>query len=258
MIAKSSSCGKYINNLAVLLIVLFLTCTTNQPVHCEDSKGHYIYQTSGILGDQDVFVSQNGIKIINKSTNLVTVARAPRWNVTTYHEKTKTLCTEPLARFNGYISEKEFVSTGKFWSKLPLKKSNTNTIAGISSLIYITPQEFTKNQIKDWSRQFADSKFIKSARYCVSENLNIPAKAKSVLCKFYGLKNLGGVPLEFKYHDLGGYLHVGLTTSSQEKIDSKKIDLSIPSNFKKVKNHKTLLSISQDNKTKVRKRRPLL
>ena len=194
----------------------------------ETKQGLYIYQTSGIIGDQDIYATNNGIKIVNKSSGLVTVAAAPDWIVTTYHDNSRLKCQVPLSSFSGYIPKAAFEETGCRWDNLPLVKSEVKEVANLPSQVYTTSNNFTEKQLKDWQLQFADSKFIKSARYCVSSNLKLPDKALSVLCKFYGLAKKGGVPLEFKYHDLGGNLHTGLITTSQRSLKAESISLKAP------------------------------
>lgn len=223
-----------------------------------EPEAYYIYQTSGIVGDQDIYITRDGIKIVNKTSGLVTIARAPLWKVVTFHDRTKSICTEPLTTFKGYIPSKEFVSTGSSWAALPFIKSDNKLISGINSTVFTTPNSFTTKQLKDWQREFADSKFIKSARYCVSSDLNTSPKIRTAVCKFYGLADKGGLPLEFKYHDLGGNLHVGLITTTIKKISEASIDCAIPEGYKIVKDHRELHKLATANKTREKQRRPLL
>lgn len=228
------------------------------PSHASEYGKYFLYQTSGIIGDQNIYISDDGIKIENKSSDIVTIAKAPSWKIVTFHKKTKTACSLPLSKFKGYISQKEFDATGQNWFKIPFVKSSSKKIAGLDSSIFITPSSFIKNQLKDFDRQFADSKFIKSARYCVSKELNINPKARLTLCKFYGLADKGGLPLEFKYHDLRGDLHIGLITSKTKAITTFDTSFEIPSGFKQVKTHEELLKIANSTKKKIKRRRPLL
>ena len=247
---RSLSCFVFSISLATMI--------SSNPGEAAEQKGHFLYQTSGIIGDQNVFISENSIKIVDKSFDLITIARAPDWKVTTYHKKSRTICSLPLSSFNGYISQKEFDSTGQSWSDLPFVKSNTKDIAGLDATVFITPGSFVNKQLKDFDRQFADSKFIKSARYCVSNNLSINPKVRTILCKFYGLADKGGLPLEFKYHDLRGDMHIGLITSQTKINSSLDTRFDVPSGYKKVKNFEELLKIANSNKSKVKRRRPLL
>ncbi len=224
----------------------------------ETKQGLYIYQTSGIIGDQDIYATNNGIKIVNKSSGLVTVAAAPDWKVTTYHDNSRLTCQVPLSSFSGYIPKAAFEETGCRWDNLPLVKSEVKEVANLPSQVYTTSNNFTEKQLKDWQLQFADSKFIKSARYCVSSNLKLPDKALSVLCKFYGLAKKGGVPLEFKYHDLGGNLHTGLITTSQRSLKAESISLKAPEGYKTVSSPAALHKEVTASKNKQIKRRPLL
>lgn len=218
----------------------------------------HLYQTSGVLGDQDVFLSNNGLKIIDLTSGLTTSAQAPSWNVTVFDKTTRTTCTVSLDKFEGYVPKSEFESTGSKWYMLPFEQDGTTTIADINSITFTTPATFTDKQQKDFEREFADSKFIKSAQYCISKDIKAPRQAISILCRFYGLPEKGGVPLQFKYHDLGGYLHVGLITTSRESKSEKTLDLDVPADFTKVSTAREVLESSQARKIKKKDRRPLL
>ena len=242
----------------ITMFVLLLLAAASSHAQSAKNNGFYVYQTSGIIGDQDIYVTDYGIKIENKSSGLITIANSPGWEVLTFHERSRTICKQPLDKFRGYIAEKEFVSTGQEWSKLPLSKTETGSVANINANVFLTPNSFTEKQIKDWSQQFADSKFIKSAKYCVSSDLKIPTKAITTLCRFYGTADKGGLPLEFKYHDLGGNLHVGLITSMVKPFQFDSKIFPTPKDFRAVESMKDLLKSVKSSKAKKLRRRPLL
>lgn len=249
------------NSIVVSLIATQALCLP--PAWSQEGKAitgpyQHLYQTSGVLGDQDVFLSNNGLKIIDLTSGLTTCAHAPNWNVTVFDKTTRTTCTVSLDKFEGYLPKSEFESTGSKWYTLPFEQDGTITIAGINSITYTTTATFSDKQQKDFEREFADSKFIKNAQYCISKDIKASRQAISILCHFYGVPEKGGIPLQFKYHDLGGYLHVVLITTSRKSESKKTIDLDIPSDFTKVSSARQVLESSQAQKSKKMNRRPLL
>ena len=246
--------------IALCLLVLLLSLTCYQRSFCMDTAGDalYLYQTSGIIGDQDIYITETGVRIENKTSGLVSIARAPSWKVTTFHEGSKSICSLPLQSFQGYIPEKAFLETGAIWDTIPFEKSDHKEIAGTAATVYTTSSAFTEKQLTDWQREFADSKFIKGARYCVAEKLEVNQKARSVILRFYRLADKGGLPLEFKYNDLGGNFHTGLITSSQSSKKAESISFEIPKDYRAVPNNAELFKIATTNKIKSNKRRPLL
>jgi hypothetical protein len=174
-----------------------------------------LYQTCAVLGDHDVYVSNKGIKIVDRSTGLTTVASAPNWVVTTYDTKSKTYSQVPLKSQKTYIPDKEFKVTGVKWQNLPLDKELQQTdVAKTPAQGYVTPPSFSEKQFKDRERESADMQFVVSAKYCEAKNIAIPKEVSQILSTYYALPNKGALPLQFRYHDLGGYFHNWLVTSS--------------------------------------------
>ncbi|MCA9803425.1 MAG: hypothetical protein KC777_15750 [Cyanobacteria bacterium HKST-UBA02] len=214
-------------------------------------------QTSGVLGDQEVSIRPDGIRIDDKTAGLVTVSRAPDWRVSVFDTRSRTACNVPLEKFTGYLPPSEFDTTGSRWASLPLEKTGTTTVAGLPATTYLTPQSFTDKQQKDFEREFADSKFIRSAQLCIANDVKAPPQAISILSRFYGLPEKGGIPLQFKYNDLGGYLHVGLITTSRADLPVT-VDLVTPAGLKELTSASDVFNTSQASKTKKKIRRPLL
>lgn len=242
----------------LLLLSISLTCYQSSIGLDTGDEALYLYQTSGIIGDQDIYITGTAVRIENKTSGLISIARAPSWKVTTFHNGSKSICALPLQSFHGYIPEKAFLETGAMWNTIPFEKSDSKEIAGTASTVFTTTGAYTEKQLKDWQREFADSKFIKSARYCVAEKLAANQKARSVLLRFYSLPDKGGLPLEFKYHDLGGNFHTGLITSSQRSVKADSVSFEIPKDYKAVPNNAELFKVATTSKVKRNKRRPLL
>ncbi|MBK9141332.1 MAG: hypothetical protein IPM23_02475 [Candidatus Melainabacteria bacterium] len=240
--------------LILAVLALCLLCPARVPAADRSLR---LSQTSGVLGDQEVSIRADGIRIDDKTTGLVTVSRAPEWRVRVFDTKSRTGCNVPLEKFTGYLPASEYDATGSRWTALPLEKTGTTTVAGLSATTYLTPQSFTDKQQKDFEREFADSRFIRSAQLCIASDFKAPPQVISVLSRFYGLPDKGGIPLQFKYNDLGGYLHVGLITTSRADLPAA-IDLESPPGLKEVASASAVFNNSQAMKTKKKVRRPLL
>lgn len=192
-------------------------------------------QTCAVLGDQDVFVSGKGIKIVDRSVGLTTVASSPDWIVTTYDTRSKTYSQVPLKAQGNYIPDKEFKAIGTRWQNLALEKEPQSTdVAKITSQGYVTPSSFSEKQLKDRERESADMQFVVSAKHCEATNLSVPKEAARILSTYYALPNKGGVPLQFRYHDLGGYFHNWLVTSNVEPVAAIDYKPPIASGFQKL------------------------
>lgn len=229
-----------------LNVALFLACASNADTPPNGALAlsakpktvtgtWHLNQTCAVLGDQDVFVSDKGIKIVDRSVNLTTVASSPDWIVTTYDTRSKTYSQVPLKAQRTYIPDKEFKVIGTRWQNLALEKEPQSTdVAKIPSQGYVTPSSFSEKQLKDRESESADMQFVVSAKHCEATNLSVPKEAARVLSTYYALPNKGGVPLQFRYHDLGGYFHNWLVTSNVEPVAAIDYKPPIASGFQKL------------------------
>jgi len=219
-------------------------------------KGVYLYQTSGLLGDLDVTVSGLGVKIIAAKTGTVTVSTPPEWKTVTYNPKTKNSFSAPLKTFSGYLPRETFQTTGLPWSQLPLVQSKVDQVAGVAAEAYVTPESFTKKQIKDQTNECADSAFISSAKFVTAKGLSAPPQAYAVLNQFHCLPNKGALPLKFQYKDLRGNLNTMLVTSQCKPVDVTTSDFEIPQDLKATN---SIFAVHETNTLQaVKKKRPLL
>lgn len=195
----------------------------------------HLNQTCAVLGDQDVFVSSKGIKIVDRSIGLRTVASAPDWIVTTYDTRSKTYSQVPFKSQKTYIPDKEFKALGVRWQNLALDKELQSTdVAKVQSQGYVTPNSFSQKQLKDRERESADMQFVVSAKHCEATSLSVPKQAAQILSTYYSLPSKGAVPVQFRYHDLGGYFHNWLVTSSIQPVDPVDYKPPIASGFQKL------------------------
>lgn len=218
-------------------------------------------QTCAVLGDQDVFVSSKGIKIVDRSIGLTTVASAPDWTVTTYDTRSKTYSQVPLKSQRTYIPDKEFIVLGVKWQNLTLDKEVQLTdVAKVPSQGYVTPNSFSEKQLKDRERESADMQFVVSAKHCEASNLSVPKEAAQVLATYYALPCKGSVPLQFRYHDLGGYFHNWLVTSSVQPVATVDYKPPVAAGFQKLATAFDIRAAAQKSaKAKeVKKKVPLL
>lgn len=244
-----------------LVHLLFSTCFALSTALCANAvsaaeKGVFLYQTSGLLGDLDVFISPIGVKIIAAKTGTVTVSTPPEWKTVTYNPKTKNSYAAPLKSFSGYLPRETFQTTGLPWSQLPLVQSKTDQVAGMTAEAYVTPESFTNKQLKDQNNECADSAFISSAKFVATKGISAPSQAFALLSQFHSLPNRGALPLKFQYKDLRGNLNTMLVTSQCKPVEVSKEDFEIPADLKTTNN----IFAVHETKTiqAVRKKRPLL
>lgn len=181
--------------------------------------GWYLYQTSGVFGDQDVHISKEGIRIVDRKSGITVVSKAPKWNVTTIHPKAKTFCTSPASKYIGMTPADDLTRCGAGTAKIPFTKDTRAQVAGMDVLAFVTPKSYEKQQEKAFNNESAGPYFIRNARFIVADKVTVPAQAAKILAMHYDVPAPAtGVPVDMKYFDLKGNLHVVLVTSSIENM----------------------------------------
>jgi hypothetical protein len=198
-----------------------------------------LYQTSAILGDKDVLLSPSDVKVIDRKNGLGLTAHAPDWTVYLLMPRAKRMCSYPLAKYTGANKETLGITGGITLNTLPLERKDKETIANIAGVSCETSKTFESKQLKDLERGFAGPRFAKWAQLVIADGGpldKMPAQAKTILCRFYGLPEFKGkgLPLKCKYVDLSDEMHTLLLTNESKaaKVDAASFDL--PTDYAKV------------------------
>ncbi|MBK7750546.1 MAG: hypothetical protein IPL73_19360 [Candidatus Obscuribacter sp.] len=185
---------------------------TTAPIKSAD--GFDLYQTSTIKGDFNVFVSSQGIKIFDRKNITGIVAKPPLWDVYTYNNVTRRVCKQTFKAYKGMGHDADDTTGGANMLALPLAKGKPTDLHGIAAIECATSPEFQKTQLKDLERESADPRFPKWAEFLYADKALIPARAATILCRFYCVPDKGSIPLQFKYLSLRDELHTLLITST--------------------------------------------
>ncbi len=200
----------------------------------KEKEGFNLYQTSTILGDQNVFVSAQGIKIFDRKNISGLTAAAPNWQVCLYNNKTKRYCLLPFKSYIG-LGKGAALTTGGFnLNKLPLKQSKKTETRGLAAIELTTTADFEKKQQKDYERESADPRFPQSAELLVADRMPVPPQAAAIACRYYGVPEGKGMPLQFKFVSLRGELHYMLMTNSAQAMKTNRKGFEKPQDYKLV------------------------
>lgn len=198
------------------------------------ANGWTSYQTSSLLGDQDLYASAGGIKIIERRSGSGITASAPDWTVYAFDTGTKRICSYSLNKYPGLGNKVSALTGGHKLGSLPLKPIGKTELFGIAAIECQTPKSFTSKQEKDHERESADHRFVRSARLLVADKVSLPPQAQTIACKFYGVPPYRGLPLEFKYINLKGDLITLLLTSELKPVKLEPTDFKPPLGYQTV------------------------
>lgn len=198
------------------------------------ANGWTIYQTSSVLGDQDVFFNNNGVKIVDRANGNVITSSAPQWKITAYNVKTRRLCNYTAKSFPGINSRIRTITGGMTLDALPMQKTAKTILHGINAQELQTPKAYVARLRSDKERESADPRFVQSAQMLVAEKPLIPAPIAAVMCKFYGVPATTALPLQFKFINTNGDLNTILLTNSLKPAQIGVDDFAEPEGFKTV------------------------
>ena len=99
-----------------------------------DGQGWVLTQKSTTLGDQYVYISTGGLKIVNPKAGFALATSAPDWNITLYNDKTKVYYETTLTKWRKNFDRQGRGAelSGHGWTKGP-----TSTIAGLKATQYV-------------------------------------------------------------------------------------------------------------------------
>ncbi|HZT35018.1 MAG TPA: hypothetical protein VFA15_03790 [Nitrososphaera sp.] len=245
---------------AMISLLALASGSSAEPQSEQQETGVMLLQTCGVLGDQEIFITSDKVRVSDLATGLTTISAAPDWKVLTFDNKTKTYAESALNNYRGYIQDQEFVDPGIRWPKLPLTADKPAAIAGENASCYTTPPSFSEKQTKDWQQESASPTFAKDARYCVSTHLSTDKHVSAFLARFYQLPEKDGLPLQFKYHTIKGDLNTWLFTTAIKKGSAPAIRAAVPVGFTRLPSALDVRGALRNSQAaeKTKRKRPLL
>lgn len=221
--------------------------TPTQPVKLVDSL--YLFQTSSLFGDRNVYICDKAIKINDPRSGLSLCARSPNWDINLLQSKSKRIYTIPLSAYHGASKKLTAITGGISLFHIPFKKMGKNDVNGISALEYQNTDEFAEKQAKAGANESADPRFVHKAQMLVSPEKNVPPQAVKILNLFMGVPNLparenragtSNVPLKFCYLNLRGDVNDVLITTEKKKLKIPETTFLVPTDYKTVKSEQDL------------------
>ncbi|MBU6451836.1 MAG: hypothetical protein KGS72_08675 [Cyanobacteria bacterium REEB67] len=204
------------------------------------ANDHYsLYQTSAVLGDKDVLVSSEALKVTDRKNGIGLIAHAPDWTVHILMPRSRRICSYPYNKYSGTNKDVTAITGGINLNILPLKRAAKTTVNGIAAVGCETNKAFESKQLKELERGFAGPRFAKYGELIIADGGpldKLPRQAKIILSRFYGIPEFAGqgFPLRFKYVDLTDQLHTLLLTNEFKALKSTGDAFALPTDFTQV------------------------
>jgi hypothetical protein len=210
-------------------LVISLAFTIGSSILAFADPGYVLTQKSTKMGDQYLYLSDQGIKIANPRAGFNLVARAPSWDITLYNDKTRCFYQTTAEHYRQELAGRS--SDGEFknatWSKM-----GETYISGLKATEYRMGSKTVRSKTKTGA---VVNKTINGAQYWVAADIQMPGKLTELLNAAYGLptQTTTCVPLRLRYNEGAGD-HVVLDTYRVDKAPIPVAYFDKPAGYKPV------------------------
>ncbi len=184
-----------LSRLALFWLVIACTCQAALAASA-DNQGWVLTQKSQRMGDQYVYISQQGLKLVNPKLGFAMVSQAPNWDICFFNNQTHKYYETTADRWQRAVIARNGVSQfmGRSWLR-----AGQGSIAGLGSVAY--------RMNGAWVKRDADGRLAPSgvtgATYYVASGIRLPPKLINLLAIAYGLPVSNSLPLRLTYTESG-------------------------------------------------------
>lgn len=199
-------------------------------------EGFELRQASKTVGEQKVIVTARALRCENISTHVVLVSVAPDWKVVVYNPTTKRTHSKAYKDFSGYLQNQMVFFTGSSYADKPLIAAGSGTFKGFTSHSYTEPNNYRATVMPRYYKKMVVGGEPVEMIYTELTLPGISKQAESVLERFYGLAQKGGVPVVFGFTSVAKEKKVVLSTSAINKVVVDDAVFKIPAGLTLTKN----------------------
>lgn len=216
---------------ALPIAIMISICS--HPAYCKDNdskksaesqeiSGWSIDQSSKFFGDTRIFVSKQGFKLTRLRDDLVMVAKPPDWTVISYKPQSRKFCKHKF---------KDFGNLTATYLK-PLKLPRLKVVQGSEKTLWnVKTVTFTSGLISfdtdSEQRPVSSGKIVFTASIVSASNLGLPPEVSSLVSRYYGVPEVPGLPLQFRYSRAvqGDQLNLETKTLKPAKLHLDSLEL---------------------------------
>jgi hypothetical protein len=223
-------------------IVSFVLClfATALPALAEDA-GWVLTQRSARLGDQYLYVSEHGVKLVNPKLGLVIICRSPGYELYVCNDTTRNYY-ETTAEAWKHQSIARQGSTD-FSGTTGWHPTGRTVVAGVPAIIFSLDGTWVKRRANG-ANVVSDTK---GATYCLAQGIRVPPKLTELLSTALGVPNMPGVPVRLALNENGGIRSV-LDTYRIDHTPLTAAYFAKPLGYRKVATDAEVMLSSDDDK----------
>jgi hypothetical protein len=220
--------------LSLMLALAVSSVLIAGAVERSKQDGWILHQHCDPLGDQVVYVSPQGVKAVSPKSGLSILALPPFKQFVIYNLKTSKVYRIQSSHFR-HPMERTFSAVNGFsLDIIPLvkDKDRDTSFAGVHSAQYKAPATFADSQKARFKAKEFPSRSPQTIEFAASTDISDNPDLSNLLCLWFCLPTVRGVPLSFRFRDMDRDLHEYLTTQSCERAAIKATDFVLPTTLK--------------------------
>lgn len=167
-----------------------------------DEKGWVLTQKSEKFGDQYIYISGTGLKLVSPTRGINIVTCAPDWNVALYNDKTRMYYSTTFDKWMADLDRKS-AGSGQDMSERNWAKAGSTRVAGLQATQYV---------MNGGGPAGSKRAAIRHADCWISDDIAVPGRISKMLAKAYGLPDTHMFPLKVSYVNNSGSLSSMLDT----------------------------------------------
>lgn len=226
--------------LTKILAVAFGLFAVALPALADDA-GWVLTQRSARLGDQYLYISPHGIKLVNPKLCVEVICRSPGNEVYVCNSSTHNYYeTTAEAWKHQSIARQGSTDFSATTGWRPVGKA---TVAGMPAVTYQLEGSWVKRRVNG-TAVVSDTK---GATYCLAQGIQVPPKITELLSAALGVPNMPGVPVRLALNENGGIRSV-LDTYRIDRAPLSTAYFAKPYGYKKVATDAEVMLSSEDDK----------
>ncbi len=180
-------------------------------------------QKSEKFGDQYIYISPNGLKLVSPTRGINIVTCGPEWNVALYNDKTRMYYSTNFDKWMAELDRKT-AGSGQDMSNRNWNKAGSSRVAGLQA---------TQYTMSGGGPAGAKRASIRHADCWISDEISVPGRISKMLAKAYGLPDTHMFPLKVSYVNTSGGLSSMLDTYRSQPCPIPANYFGLPQGYKR-------------------------
>jgi hypothetical protein len=244
VLLKSGACAAFSaswrNKLTAILSFALWLMAAVAPVSAEET-GWVLTQRSARLGDQYLYVSEHGVKMVNPKLGITITCRAPGYELYVCNSGTRNYYETTADAWKHQAIARQ--GNTDFSGTSGWRPTGTTVVAGLPSAVYTLEGS--------WVRRRANGRTVvsdsKGATYCLATGIRVPPKLCELLSTAIGVPSLMGVPVRLAIRESGGIRSI-LDTYRCDRAPLTAAYFAKPLGYRKVATDAEVMLSAEDDK----------